>query len=185
MKPSDRPLLSVLFFVVLIGAAVVVLIPMTGARPALGQDEAAATPLAAEAVTTRPNIILILTDDEDTGMTAYMPNLQALIVQQGLTFTRFFHNDALCCPSRASILRGQITDNTRIFENHPSIGGFQTFYSRGEEQSTVATWLQGAGYRTALMGKYLNGYPQTAPSNRYVPPGWSEWYVATGNAFNA
>ncbi|MCS7040682.1 MAG: sulfatase, partial [Anaerolineae bacterium] len=183
--PSSHSTRITLFVAIGVGTVLLVIFLAARSEIALGQDEAIATPSAAEMTTTRPNIILILTDDEDTGMTAYMPNLQALIVQQGLSFTRFFHNDALCCPARASILRGQTTDNTRIFENHPSIGGFQTFYSRGEEQSTVATWLQSAGYRTALMGKYLNGYPQTAPSNRYVPPGWSEWYVATSNAFNA
>jgi N-acetylglucosamine-6-sulfatase len=52
-------------------------------------------------------------------------------------------------------------------------------FDRGLERSTVATWLQGAGYRTVLMGKYLNGYPGTA-GNTYVPPGWDEWYSPVG-----
>ncbi len=137
----------------------------------------------------RPNIILILTDDQDIDSAATMPQLQSLIVQQGVAFSNFFVNDALCCPSRASILRGQTSDNTKVFENFPAAGGFQTFYSRGEESSTVATWLRAAGYRTVLMGKYLNGYPGSAGAT-YIPPGWSEWYVPTNgtystNAFNA
>src|SRR6185436_11417584 len=47
-----------------------------------------------------------------------------------------------------------------------------------DDSSCIATWLQGAGYRTSLIGKYLNGYqalwdPNTEPP--YVPPGWTEW----------
>src|SRR5262249_12148494 len=50
----------------------------------------------------------------------------------------------------------------------------------GLESSTVATWLHAAGYRTALFGKYLNGYPHDAPSDTYIPPGWSSWFSANG-----
>ena len=46
----------------------------------------------------------------------------------------------------------------------------------GEESSAVATWLHDAGYRTALFGKYLNGYSD-ALGGTYVPPGWDAWYA--------
>src|SRR5207249_3879225 len=53
----------------------------------------------------------------------------------------------------------------------------------GHESSTVATWLQAAGYRTALIGKYLNGYPAGVKAT-YVPPGWDEWFVPVrGNPY--
>ena len=81
-------------------------------------------------------------------------------------------------PARASILRGQYGHNTHIVGNEPPWGGFETFRKLGLEESTVATWLQGAGYRTAMIGKYLNRY---VPERDGVPPGWHEWYVG-GNA---
>src|SRR5207302_4407368 len=57
------------------------------------------------------------------------------------------------------------------------------FHQRGEEATTFATTLRGAGYRTALMGKYLNNYgprKTLGGPEPYVPPGWSEWDVAGG-----
>jgi N-acetylglucosamine-6-sulfatase len=124
----------------------------------------------------RPNIILILADDLDMRPINFMPNLQALLVKQGLTFSNTFVTQSFCCPSRASILRGQYPHNHKIQANDPPDGGFQKFKNLGYEKSTIATWLQGAGYQTVLIGKYLNGYDKTKAA--YVPPGWTEWYAA-------
>lgn len=124
---------------------------------------------------TKPNILFILTDDLDADLLEFMPNVKALLVAQGVTFSNFFVNVSLCCPSRANILRGQYAHNTQIFTNLMPTGGFQKFYAVGHESSTVATWVQGAGYRTCYLGKYLNGYPAGA-SPTHVPPGWTEWY---------
>jgi arylsulfatase A-like enzyme len=139
---------------------------------------------------TPPNIVVVITDDltwnelQDHALDPasphylpdYMPNLKALFQAQGLTFTRFYVTQGWCCPSRASILRGQYPHNTGITT---LLLGFQNFVSFGLEASTVATWLHQGGYTTVLLGKYLNGYPilpgETEPSP-YVPPGWSEWY---------
>ncbi|MBF6611802.1 MAG: sulfatase [Chloroflexi bacterium] len=128
----------------------------------------------------KPNIVFILTDDLDASEVAYMPKLKSLLVDQGTTFSNFFVTDSLCCPSRSSIQRGQYVHNHGVLGNSPPTGGFQTFFARGNQDSTVGTWLKSAGYRTALMGKYLNGYPQTAAEN-YVPPGWDEWDSPTDN----
>jgi N-acetylglucosamine-6-sulfatase len=108
---------------------------------------------------------------------AYMPKMKTLIADQGITFTNYFVPESLCCPSRATTLRGQYPHNTQIVTNNPPLGGFQRFYQLGEEKSTVAVWLQGAGYRTMLAGKYLNGYPLKSDP-LYIPPGWTEWYSA-------
>ena len=131
-----------------------------------------------------PNIIFILTDDQDASSIAVMPKLKALLMDQGVSFSNFFVSFSLCCPSRTTILRGQYAQNTQIFGNRPPGGGFETFHSLGEENSTIATWLQAAGYTTMFAGKYLNGYPESgAPT--YIPPGWSEWYSpAQGNAYS-
>jgi arylsulfatase A-like enzyme len=123
----------------------------------------------------KPNIILILTDDQDVETLAHMPRVQALLVKQGLAFKNAFVTTPLCCPSRASILTGQYPHNNDILHNAPPLGGFVKFRDRGLEGSTVATWLRAAGYRTALFGKYLNGYP-TADNPTYVPPSWDAWY---------
>ncbi|MBW3633162.1 MAG: sulfatase [Chloroflexi bacterium] len=124
--------------------------------------------------TTAPNIIVIVTDDLDARSVACLPNVQALLAAEGVTFTNAFATTPLCCPSRASILRGQYAHNHGVLSNSGDNGGFPTFYRLGDEESTVATWLQDTGYRTALVGKYLNRYPKGAPAS-HVPPGWDEW----------
>lgn len=125
----------------------------------------------------RPNIILILADDldEKLGTIQYMPNLQTYMVDRGTTVEDFLITTPMCCPSRINLLRGQYTHNHQVFNNSAPFGGFQKFFESGEESSTLPVWLQAAGYRTALIGKYLNAYPNT-DNRTYVPPGWTEWY---------
>lgn len=122
-----------------------------------------------------PNILFVLADDLDAAEVEYMPNVKSLIADQGVSFSNYFVNISLCCPSRASILRGQYAHNTGVFTNNKADGSFIYFHLHGLEKSTFATWLQEKGYLTAFMGKYLNGYPRQAPKN-YVPPGWDEWH---------
>lgn len=146
------------------------------------------TPPTAPKVSSRqPNIVFVLTDDLSRNLVRYMPHVLAM-ERHGLTFTNYFVSDSLCCPSRASILTGDFPHDTHVYGNFGSTGGFQAFYERGEERTTFATALQRAGYRTAMMGKYLNGYMQSAghiadgattdvPAT-HVPPGWNQWDVA-------
>jgi arylsulfatase A-like enzyme len=94
----------------------------------------------------RPNIVFILADDLDFRTTAMMPRLPALIGQHGRTFDRAYVTQALCAPSRASILTGQFPHNHRVLDNSGPDGGFGAF-RRGPEASTIATWLRAAGYR--------------------------------------
>ncbi len=130
---------------------------------------------APETSTRRPNLILIVTDDLDARALSELPRLRTLFADKGTTFTNAFVTTPTCCPSRASILRGQYAHNHQIRANELPDGGFQKFYDLGLESSTIATWLQAAGYKTVLIGKYLNDYPGKLPST-YVPPGWDEWY---------
>jgi len=122
----------------------------------------------------RPNIVLIVTDDMAAEDLAHMPRVKALLADRGLTFTRAFVTDSVCTPSRASIFTGRYSHNHGTLDNVPPLGGFKKFREEGKEAATFATWLQAAGYRTALVGKYLNGYPGS--EHRYVPPGWDEWF---------
>jgi arylsulfatase A-like enzyme len=107
---------------------------------------------------------------------AYLDRMKALMADQGTTFNQYFTPNAMCCPSRASTLTGQYSHNTDVFGNGYPHGGYQTFFEKGLENQTVATALQEAGYRTALIGKYLNGYPNVGQET-HVPPGWDEWAV--------
>lgn len=132
----------------------------------------------------KSNIVVILTDDLDAllGTTSYTPNINRLVRDAGIDFRQAFVTNALCCPSRSTLLRGQYTHSHQVYTNRPPTGGYQKFLALGHDSSTIATWLAQAGYATALLGKYLNGYPGAAPS--YVPPGWSDWHVAAGgNAY--
>jgi N-acetylglucosamine-6-sulfatase len=133
----------------------------------------------------QPNIVFVLTDDLTSDLLPYMPNVRRL-ARRGTSFSNYFVTDSLCCPSRASILTGEYPHDTGIFRNSGPDGGFLAFRALGLEQDTYATNLQSVGYRTALMGKYLNQYTptriRTPLGGPYVPPGWTDWSVA-GNGY--
>jgi N-acetylglucosamine-6-sulfatase len=114
----------------------------------------------------RPDIVLILTDDQRWDTLWAMPTVQQLLVRHGVTFSNAFVVNSLCCPSRTSILTGDYSHTTGVYANLGPHGGFPVF----DDGSTLATWLDAAGYDTGLFGKYLNLYP-----GRYVPPGWDSW----------
>ena len=122
---------------------------------------AQAVPLAAPRhvfAATPPNIVVVMGDDMPIRMVEDLPGIQALFSERGLSFSSFDTAAPQCCPSRASFLRGQYPHNTGVLENGPPQGGYGAFRNNGLESSTIATWLQDAGYRTGLTGKYLNGF---------------------------
>lgn len=121
-----------------------------------------------------PNIVYVLTDDLSNNLLRYMPTVRAM-QREGVTFSNYIVSNSLCCPSRATLLTGRYPHSTRILTNVRPTGGWHPFRNRGEERSTFATDLRARGYRTALMGKYLNEYK---PTSGYVPPGWSTWVVS-------
>jgi len=123
-----------------------------------------------------PNIIVIQTDDLEAHGIARMPKLDQLLTQQGTRFANAFVTTPLCGPSRGSFFSGTYAHSHGMLSNGPPRGGFQTWYGLGRDQNTLATWLKGAGYRTGLVGKYLNNYPSSAPSETYIPPGWDDWF---------
>ena len=104
-----------------------------------------------------------------------MPRVQEL-AQTGARLTRYYATVPLCSPSRATLLTGQYAQNSGVRRNSPPYGGFEAFLATGEPNRTVAVALQAVGYRTGLIGKYINGYPNTA-SPTYVPPGWNYWFA--------
>jgi N-acetylglucosamine-6-sulfatase len=62
------------------------------------------------------NIVMIMTDDQDKqlGSTDYMDTLHQEIFDQGAQFNKHYVTTAQCCPSRASLLRGQLAHNTNV-----------------------------------------------------------------------
>jgi N-acetylglucosamine-6-sulfatase len=116
----------------------------------------------------RPNVIVVLTDDERWDGFDAMPWLSQELARDDSgweTFPNAFSNTPLCCPARASLLTGRYARHTGVEDNDD--GG------NLDESSTLATWLHEAGYRTGLVGKYLNGYPFGRLP--YVPPGWDRF----------
>jgi N-acetylglucosamine-6-sulfatase len=130
---------------------------------------------AAQESPSKPNFVFILADDMRKDDLKYMPRTQALLGNAGMQFQSAFVSTSLCCPSRATILRGQYAHNTGVWHNgnnDDSNGGWQGYKDRGYERDNLATRLHDAGYRTGLFGKYLNYY--RGPS---VPPGWDDWFA--------
>jgi N-acetylglucosamine-6-sulfatase len=129
-------------------------------------------PKAEEAAAqTRPNLVFIMTDDQPKGLNGAMPNVMNRIAGEGMSFPNAYVTESLCCPSRASMLRGEYPHNTGVEANGGPNGGVETFRALGEDQNTVATQLRASGYTTALVGKYINGYDAS-----YTPPGWDYFY---------
>jgi N-acetylglucosamine-6-sulfatase len=125
----------------------------------------------------RPNFVFVLTDDLAQDLVSHMPHVQAL-ERAGSTMSQYYVVDSLCCPSRSAIFTGEYPHDDGIFTNTGSDGGYRAYNRNGNPRKSFAVALQKSGYRTALMGKYLNDYwPDDS-----VPPGWDEWDVA-GNGY--
>jgi len=127
-----------------------------------------------------PNIVMLLMDDLDVSVwqnaleRGLLPRIQAEVIDHGTTFDNMFVAESMCCPSRATFLTGEYPHNHGVLQNGGPQGGFGAFKLDG---STIATSLHAAGYRTALLGKYLNGYGLVHGQHvaNYVPPGWDYW----------
>src|SRR5215211_8531392 len=120
----------------------------------------------------RPNIVVVMSDDQTLESLRVMSNVNELLARQGATFTNNFVSFPLCCPSRTTFLTGQYGHNHTVMGNAPPQGGYEKL--RPTENSTLPVWLRAAGYHTIHIGKYLNGYGRADPT--HVPAGWSEWY---------
>lgn len=120
----------------------------------------------------RPNVVVLMTDDQTLRSMRALPRTRALIGARGARFANAFVNNPRCCPSRATFLTGQYSHNHGVLTNGPPIGGWQRL--RGTS-NWLPTWLRDAGYRTVHVGKFINHYGRDDP--REVPPGWDEWYA--------
>jgi len=123
----------------------------------------------------RPNVVLIVTDDQRADTLAGMTEVNELLAAKGVRFSNGMVPTNLCCPSRSTILTGLYSHHTRVFGNGDvggsRFGGWAQFHRRGMEYRTIATALSARGYRTGFFGKYLNDFSKLSPDG-YTPPGW-------------
>jgi N-acetylglucosamine-6-sulfatase len=127
---------------------------------------------ASAAPVERPNIVVVMTDDQTLESMRVMSGVKRSLAAEGTTFERAFVSNALCCPSRATLFSGQYSHNHGVIGNVPPDGG----YGRLDKNNWLPIWLQRAGYRTVHIGKFLNQYGIRNPTE--VPLGWSEWYAS-------
>ncbi len=113
----------------------------------------------------RPNFLIIVTDDQRYDTMQYMPNTQALIFEQGVTFERGYVTTPFCCPSRASILTGMYAHNHQVYVNEDKL-----------EFKTMVEDIHNNGYFTGLVGKYLNSWKG---ETRYEYDFWVSFWGGT------
>jgi arylsulfatase A-like enzyme len=129
------------------------------------------------------NFVVIDLDDTRFDGTDLMPVLQMDLLGEGALFVESFAPSPLCSPSRASLLSGLYAARHGTEQIDDVIGGADTFRERGSDLETLAVWLDDAGYRTGLFGKYLNAYSAPTEGSRgpggtfYRPPGWDRWWA--------
>lgn len=179
VPPSPRTATRLRRPVALLALAVVVNVLSAAAGPSsVAPAMTSATAVAPDRVPAatpddaRPNIVLFLTDDMRTDELAYMPKTRALLTRQGTSFPNNISPHPLCCPARAELLTGQYAQNNGVRHNVGKMGGYHAF----TPTDSMSIPLQDSGYRTAYIGKYLNGYQQTDP----LQPGWTVWDALVG-----
>ncbi|HXE99688.1 MAG TPA: sulfatase [Solirubrobacterales bacterium] len=133
----------------------------------------------------RPNVVVVMTDDQDPASVGVMKAVEHELAARGVTFANNYATTPDCCPSRASFETGQYAHNHGVLTRHPPRGGYQGFAAQPALiKNALPVALQDAGYRTGYIGKYLNGYGipdygglRSPGIRRYIPPGWDRWYV--------
>lgn len=118
----------------------------------------------------RPNILVVMTDDMSTDDLQFMPNVRHLLADKGTTFADAIDSYPLCCPARATFITGQYAHNHKVKGNFAPYG----WYGMKDRKNILPAWLQKAGYRTSLIGKWLNGYG-ALDAHGEVPHGFTNW----------
>jgi arylsulfatase A-like enzyme len=143
---------------VLTAAAALALAPGASARPADAARDG------------RPNILVVMTDDMAATDVKFMPNVRHLLAAKGTTFADAVDSFPLCCPARATFITGQYA------HNHGVVGNFYPhgWYGMKDRRNILPAWIDDAGYRTAALGKWLNGYG-ARDGHGEIPNGFDIW----------
>lgn len=120
------------------------------------------------------NVVFILTDDQRYDAMHFHPNAQHWLktpsldrmAREGVHLANAFVTTSLCSPSRASILTGQYTHRHGVVDNARDVPAGTRFFPQ---------YLQQAGYRTAMIGKWHMGNDTDAPR-----PGFDHWVSFRG-----
>jgi len=127
---------------------------------------------------TRPNFVVIQTDDSVLSEMPWMPQTDKLIGDAGETFNRYYVDNSICSPSRASLLTGSYSHNNGVLTNRPSYA-YNAFRASSDLTNNLPVWLQAAGYETIHVGKYMNAYGSVSPTE--YAPGWTFFNGITGD----
>lgn len=108
------------------------------------------------ATSKHPNIIFLLTDDQDMALGGLTPmkKLQSMVIEKGTLFTNAFVTTPICCPSRSSILTGKYIHNHGAKNNSAAGNCAGEDWVNQNEKSTMATSLKALGYRTMFAGLF-------------------------------
>ena len=118
----------------------------------------------------RPNILVVMTDDMAKADLKFMPKTKRLLGDKGTTFADAVDSFPLCCPARATFITGQYAHNHGVEGNFAPFG----WYGMKHRGNTLPAWLDDAGYDTAMVGKWLNGYG-ALDAHGEVPKGFDTW----------
>jgi N-acetylglucosamine-6-sulfatase len=123
-----------------------------------------------------PNLLVVMTDDQTVGSFTeeVMPATVQFFADGGTFFDHAIAAPPLCCPARAGFLTGRYSHNHGVLDNEV---GYADMRGKGE---TFPVSLQSAGYRTAMIGKFMNGYGDVAGAE--PAPGFDRWFAMQGYA---
>ncbi|VBB81242.1 Putative arylsulfatase [Podospora comata] len=143
-----------------------------GSQKPLGDDRLDSTPATKGGK--HPNIVFILTDDQDLHMNSldYVPLIKKHLLDEGTLYKRHYCTTAICCPARVSLLTGQQAHNTNVTDVNPPHGGYPKFINQGLNNNYLPIWLQEAGYNTYYTGKLFNAHTVENYNSPY-PAGWN------------
>ena len=157
------------------GAALLVVLALSGlaySQERRSQREhSRAEPTSAQRAQ-KPNIIVLESDDQSVSQfqRAIMPRTFREIVDSGTTFSQMVATPPLCCPSRAATITGDYPHNNGVIDN-----GRRAYPKLVDKENVLPVWLQRAGYRTGLVGKFIDGYVRAG--GRLPAPGWDHWFM--------